>query len=262
MEVSTHEADVEGTGSAPEAPVDILGSDLYSNIVAPWLWEYALDTIATYNIDTSHGIGHLVNTAIYTRIILEEYASQSIIPSLSKPQEERLITDAAFTHDLIDHKYMPEAEGVSRLTNALEEHHYGHENISMLLTIITSMSFSTRVTRRRSGLPMIAPGPLALATAIVVDADQLDGFDIERCRTYQINKHFGRGPMQHLNSHLDDRGRLCRGWIKTILVNRVLKYIEEYMNTATGKKLAVPLHIKVADYVAREHTHDDLFDYP
>ncbi len=230
--------------------------------VAPWLLDFAVNTIAEYNIDSSHGLGHLINTAIYARIILEEYADVSIIRSLSKPQEESLIIDAAFTHDLIDHKYMTEVEGIARLTRVLEEHHYGRENIAMLITIITSMSFSVRVARRRNGLSMIPTGPLALATAIVVDADQLDGFDVERCRTYQINKHFGRDTMQHINSHLDDRGRLCRGWIKTILVNRVLKYRDEYMNTTTGKKLAAPLHIKVADYVAREHADDELFDYP
>ncbi len=237
--------------------------------IKQWLWDFATETIAFYNIDSSHGLGHLVNTAVYARLILEEFASRQIIPGLSKAEEEGLIVDAAFTHDLIDKKYMNEHEGIARLTSCLAAHQYGSANIEMLITIISTMSFSHRVARKRAGLVMIEPGPLALAIGIVVDADQLDGYDIERCRTYQINKHFGIDTYQTAGAHvypkklhLDDRSRLCRGWIKTILTKRVLRYKDEYMNTIIGKKLALPLHVKVADYVAQEHEHDDLFDYP
>jgi len=234
--------------------------------IKQWLWDFAVDTIAHYHIDSSHGLGHLVNTAVYARIILEEFTEVSIIPGLSKAEEEGLIVDAAFTHDLIDKKYMDEHEGIARLDHLLTEHQYGRKNIDMLITIISTMSFSHRVARLKTGQIMIESGPLALAVGIVVDADQLDGYDIERCRMYQINRHFGINDaltsLYPKRPHLDDRGRLCRGWIKTILTKRVLKYKDEYMNTTTGKKLAVPLHIKVADYVAQEHEHDDVFDYP
>lgn len=227
--------------------------------IKPWLLDFANSMIFMYNIDSSHGINHLLNTAAYAKIILEEFRGAQIIPGLSKPDEEELIIDAAFTHDLIDKKYMDEARGIGQLREIFEKNRYGRDKIDMIIKIITSISFSTRVARRREGLPMIEPGPLALATAIVVDADQLDAYDIERCQTYQITRFFGRNAP---NISLEERSRLSRGWTKTILCNRVLKYKDEYMNTETGKKLSIPLHVKVREYVQTHMQNDDLYNYP
>ncbi len=227
--------------------------------IKQWLYDYAVETIAAFNIDESHGITHLVNTYLFARLILREFATQSIIQGYTKAEEEELIADAAFTHDLIDKKYMSEPVGIARLTLVLNKHDYGAHKIAALVHIISSISFSHRIERRRNGQPMIDPGPLHLATAIVVDADQLDGFDVERCRLYQTHRYFGIGaPL----IPLAERSRLCRGWIKTILIRRVLRYIPEYMNTQTGLVLGAPLHDQVADYVAREYARDELFEYP
>jgi HD superfamily phosphodiesterase len=227
--------------------------------IKEWLWVFANSMIRAYNIDASHGITHLVNTARFAKIILAEFAHETIIPGLSKSAEEELILDAAFIHDLVDRKYMNEAVGVQHVRAAFKENDYGDDKINMIIEMITSMSFSKRVARRRAGLPMIEPGPLATAIAILVDADQLDAYEVERCHTYQATRYFGLDAPQ---LSLEERSRLCRGWTKTILTNRVLKYKDEYMNTQTGKKLSAPLHSKVSDYVLTHMNDDELYDYP
>lgn len=78
--------------------------------IKDWLWNFAVITVLEYKMDDSHGMQHFVNTVLYTRIILEEFADKIIIPGYTKEKEIEIITDAAFVHDLIDHKYIPEEE--------------------------------------------------------------------------------------------------------------------------------------------------------
>lgn len=223
-----------------------------------WLWDFALETISKFNMDRSHGIGHFVNTVLYLRMILEEFSHTNIIPGMSKSDEVELMIDAAFAHDLVDSKYMDEGDGIRRLEKVFIENGYTEEKFAIVVKIITTMSYSKRIARKRAGIPMIPIGPYTLATEIVVDADQLDGYDPERCRIYQETK-FWSSAYDHLDE--SEKIRLSLGWRKTILVSRVLKYKSEFMNTNTGRKLAEPLHNNVIDHVKRELEDAEIFDY-
>lgn len=225
-----------------------------------WLWDYAQTAIVRHNIDESHGLWHLVNTVLYTRIIMAEFADRPIIDGLSKQQEYDILSQAAFVHDLIDAKYVDEQAALADLRIAFAGAEYPPAHFAIIAHIITSMSFSKRIARRKDGLPMIEPGPLHLAVAIVVDADQLDGYDAERCRIYQETKYFG--PNADTRRPLDERSRLCRGWRRTILERRVLHYRDEYMNTEIARELAEPLHQKVVRHVVSELADAELYAYP
>lgn len=224
--------------------------------IKPWLWDYACEVIDKYHMDNSHGIMHFVNVVQFIRKLLLNI-TEPIIPGLSYIEGIDLLQDAGFVHDLIDGKYRSnENEAVTELMGKFREHGYSEEKINIIVHIITTMSFSKRAKRRKLGLPMIDEGPYSTAVGIVVDADQLDAFDVTRIITYQEEqcKHL---PMQQ-------RLEECIKWQKTIMVKRVLRYYDEYMNTPEGKKLAEPLHKLVEDYVASREDFKgvEMYDYP
>lgn len=216
--------------------------------ISDWLWKFALETVEKYKMDDSHGMRHFVNTALYVKLILEDFKDQTIISGYTKSRENEIITDAAFSHDLIDSKYMDENKGIEYLSAEFKRNGYNDVDLNIVLKIITTMSFSKRIKRLRMNLPAIEPGPYTLATEIVTDADQLDGFDPERCRIYQERK------FPHSKT-------LSRGWRKTILVKRVLLYKDVFMTTSLGKKLAEPLHNQVLEHVARELADAEMYEY-
>lgn len=227
--------------------------------VAPWLWDFAQETVTKYNMDESHGMIHFLKTRAYARLIMDsdEFKSTNIIPGFTKAAAEALILDAAFAHDLIDTKYMDEAAAIEKLTQALLTG-YSAAFANIIISIIISTSFSKRLARHRLGLPMIEPGPLHLAICIVTDADQLDGYDPHRCRIYQEHRTAREFP----EMPRADREHLCRSWQKTVLSNRVLLYKTVYMNTNVAKKMAVPLHEITSNYIKENLADADLLDYP
>jgi hypothetical protein len=105
---------------------------------------------------------------------------------------------------------------------------------------------------------MIEPNKYACAVGIVVDADQLDAYDVHRCRIYQETKYSDTACP---NLSEGERLELIRGWQNTILRKRVLMYKNIYMNTEMGKKLAEPLHEKVLRHVEKELNDAKIFDY-
>lgn len=226
--------------------------------IEPWLWQFALETISQHNMDSSHGMGHFVNTFLWAGIILRDFVDVDIIEGLSHTRTHKLILDAAFSHDLIDSKYMNETAAVTRLRERFTINGYHPDLLDMLVEIITSIGFSKRHARVKKGLPMIMPGRLATAIAIVADADQLDAMNPERCKVYQENKHLG-----------DKYSHMTRGekelsilrWRATILRKRVLLYKDQYMSTSIGRLLAEPLHNHVVDHVERELSGVEPFDY-
>jgi HD superfamily phosphodiesterase len=241
--------DIAAKSNADTAPASTVAPIIS---IDPRFIRFALDTIAEYQMDDSHGLTHFINVTKYASIILNEYRCREIIPGLTKAAETTLILDAAFVHDLIDKKYMDEAEGVARLRQFLDSIDYHPGHINYIITIITSMSFSKRHARMIAGLPAIEPGPVALATAIVADADQLDAYDLRRIVAFQYSAH-GRSV-----TSTQER----RNWIKTIIVNRVLLYRDKYMSTEIARRLAAPLHETAAAFTAREMPDDLLMNYP
>jgi HD superfamily phosphodiesterase len=202
-----------------------------------WLFEFGLDTIQRFNIDWSHGMDHALAVLHYARDIVAGYQRDhpkiQLIPRHTNPEAKRLIDVAALVHDWIDHKYMREDVGIARLEQVFQEHNFPYT--ASVVAIITSISFSKRVTRKKQGLPMLDLGELQLAAEIVADADMLDAYNPERCLVYQ--NRFANDPEEY------------RRIVRAILVDRVLQYRDHYLNTPYARAIAKPLHDQLAAYV-------------
>lgn len=215
-----------------------------------WLTVLAMTTVAVYNMDESHGINHFLNVR-RNAIMLGINAS---LPT----SRLMVVADAAYAHDLIDTKYVHDVpEQLERVRSAFLRNGYSASCWITVEKILTTMSFSVRAERLKQGLPAIRIDSDWLLVAIVADADQLDAYDVNRCITFQ-NRRFDRLP----GISTPERIRLIRGWVKTILVNRVLQYRDTYMFTELAKKVAEPLHDQVEKYVRDELADDEIFDYP
>jgi hypothetical protein len=208
-----------------------------------WLFEFGVETITQFNIDWSHGMDHAIKVLTYARQIVACYRrdclDRELIPGLPNAEAEKLIDVAALVHDWIDKKYMVESVGAMRLESRFSRQNFPYTR--QVLAIITSISFSKRVARKKQGLPMIDLGPLQLAAEIVADADMLDAYDPERCLVFQSRFNYA-----------EERQRQI---VKEVLVDRVLQYRDHYMHTPYGREMAKPLHDKLVVYV-RDHGFD------
>lgn len=208
-----------------------------------WLFEFGVETIRQFNIDWSHGMDHALQVLKYARQIValyqQDFPDRELIPGWPNVEAQRLIDVAALVHDWIDKKYMVESVGADRLRDRFDRENFPYTR--EILMIITSISFSKRVARKKQDLPMIDLGPLQLAAEIVADADMLDAYDPERCLTFQRRFNYP-----------EERQRQI---VKEVLVDRVLQYLDHYMHTPYGQELAKPLHDQLLVYV-REHGLD------
>jgi len=219
-----------------------------------WLVADAEETIKKYNFDASHDMTHFVNTFLFAKqIIDEEFENAELIENLSLIAARRVTLYSAFIHDRVDGKYMNVEEEVHLFREKAIKNNLSIPEVDAIIYIITNMSFSKRMERMRNNLPMIEKSPYELALKIVIDADQLEAYRIERTELYQTAIH---GYKQE-----PERSKLINGWIKTILVKRVLLYKDHFMNTNTGKREAAKRHDGVQNYVDEKYKNVEMFGY-
>lgn len=211
---------------------------LYSLCPNPKLVEYAVNIVHEYAYDESHNIGHFLSTAEYARIILHTIEN-SPIENIPKDRARQIIIDAAFTHDLLDKKYRPDTadaeDGLKWVL--LSECGYTADEAETIVQIINAAPYSVRNERAERGLQAVPYGRLYLATAILVDADQLDAYKPIRCIRYTEKKY----------AHLSREEKVNR--IRSILYDRVLNYKDRYMLTEPGKLLSVGLHADLIEWL-------------
>lgn len=218
-------------------------------IIPKYLLNYGNRVILTYNMDMSHDQVHFINTAEYAYRLLnsDEIKNKTIIDGYNRKDVEEIIILSAYCHDLIDSKYMDEDEGLEKLNGVFISNNYSIDKLKIINYIITHISFSKRREREKLGLPLFEDHPYKYASQIVCDADQLDAYRVERIISFQNTKK-----MNELDT---------KKWCKTILVKRVLKYIDTYMNTQTAKEIAQDMHDKVLRIVESDYKDLDMFDY-
>lgn len=214
--------------------------------------------ILKYHIDDSHGIDHARSVAslaadIVNDITQSQINKKSLITGLDEAEAVWIIANAAFVHDLIDQKY------VDNVGAACEELAAHFNSIgcpplyaNYIIQIITHISFSKRLARKHQGLPLIDMAEvgypeLQLATEIVCDADMLDAYDPNRCITYKCHQ------MKRSTADAD----ILRH-VKLVLVERVLKYRKEYLNTDAARRMAYHRHKKLKVYVREKLAHIDI----
>lgn len=219
--------------------------------IPKWMIDYAKSVIKKYNMDSSHDMVHFKNVANLAELILhtdgEVLSTQEIFPGIPFTTCRNIIIHAAFVHDLIDNKYMDEKTGIYNLVQEFTDQKYPFRDLQIIITLITNMSYSKRKQRIKNGEEQFRNDEYKLALRILADADQLDAYRPERIVTFQNNqscKKYGAVLHEETNS-----------WAKTIMTERVLKYISDgYMTTSIGKKLGVRWEKVVKDYVDKHYS--------
>ncbi len=210
--------------------------------IPEWLKEYSKKVISENNYDSSHDLTHFINTCNYAEYIIQkDFINCELIPDLDWEDARILILYAAFSHDLIDSKYVDSELYKIKLKNLFLEYNYPEEYVNIILYIIDNISFS----KQRKGLQVKAE--YVIAVNIVSDADKLDAYRPERIIAYQNTK----------SSDQDT----CKNWLKTILTVRVLEYKDKWLKTAAAKSLAEPLHLQTVEYIEKYLTDAKILPY-
>jgi HD superfamily phosphodiesterase len=227
-----------------------------------WLWEYAEYIVKKYDFDSSHDMKHFVNVYNYAKeIISHDYPDlleldipisqelKEILPNTLKNFEIlEVIYYSAFCHDLIDSKYVDPKEETEKLCLEFLKNGYPENLTDIIIFIINNMSYS----KQKLGNLKI-PKEYSLIMDIVCDADKLDAYRVERVIAYQDHKH--------KNLEEPEKTIINSGWIKTILVKRVLMYKDHWLKTNYAKTLSIPLHDAVQSYVDANLSIFQMYDY-
>jgi hypothetical protein len=218
----------------------------------PWLYQYVENHILRHNYDDSHNMRHFLNVVQYVKeIIVNDFIDQTIIEGLSNEESIELLVNAALCHDVIDSKYVISEEEIINLRSLFER--YGYKHTAILLYLIDNMSFS----KQRKGIEI--PSRLRKAMDILGDADKLDAYRPERVIIYQYHKHKNL-PVNDENERMA-KEKLNKGWIKTILVKRVLEYKDKWLKTNYAKRICGPMHEQVENYVNKHLKDIEMFEY-
>jgi hypothetical protein len=141
------------------------------------LFEFVMDTCNKYNIDESHGLKHSIDVFNYaSKLYLLELNTN---PNLK--DKKQIIFISAIIHDMCDHKYINESDGIRRIKLLLEPL-IDIKSINSIILIITTMSHSKV---KINGFPNL--GDDQLAYNIVREADLLTAYDFDRSIVYAMN---------------------------------------------------------------------------
>ena len=97
--------------------------------------------------------------------------------------QERIIYTAALLHDMCDDKYTDVEQGLQEIKGLLTTNNYAINEIDIINTIISTMSYSKV---KKNGFPDLKE--YQLPYHIVREADLLTAYDLDRCIAYGINK--------------------------------------------------------------------------
>lgn len=175
-----------------------------------------------HNMDESHGVKHSMEVFDYVKQFYHRYLPYQ--PQLAKQQ--RVMYAAAILHDMCDHKYVEEAEGL-RAIHSYMEYFFTPEEFNMLSTIMTTISYSKV---RKNGFPNL--GEWQFAYHIVRESDLLASYDFDRAVMY--------GMYRESLPYMDAVARA-----RTLYHNRVLHYLRDgTFLTEFGLSKAYELHGK------------------
>jgi hypothetical protein len=162
-----------------------------------------------YGIDESHGIKHAKGTYLRANEILLSLNNIS-------DEERRMSLYAAALHDTCDSKYTPVNEAANEIGYFLRSQHWLPDEISALIKIVTSMSYSKLKKSLNSGqIDFPNHGKWQRAYHVARHADLLEGYIVARCVLYNIHL-FPEKPMdEHWNR------------ARELFAERVFTYVSE-----------------------------------
>jgi hypothetical protein len=175
-----------------------------------------------YTIDESHAVKHSMDVFNYTKQYYHRYIHYH--PYLVKQQP--VLYAAAILHDMCDHKYIAEADGL-RAIHSYMEAFFTPEEFNMMSIIMTTISYSKV---KKNGFPIL--GEWQFAYHIVRESDLLTSYDFDRCVIYGMY----RESLPYTDAFIRAR---------TLYNNRVLQYIKDgAFITEYGLSKAHELHGK------------------
>ena len=141
------------------------------------LFKFVMKTCKQFNIDESHGLKHSIDVFNYASklYLLELHSNPKLV------EKEQIIYISAIIHDMCDHKYINENEGINRIKLLLEPF-LDKKSINSIILIITTMSHSKV---KLNGFPNLDDDQLAYN--IVREADLLTAYDFDRSIVYAMN---------------------------------------------------------------------------
>lgn len=211
--------------------------------IPKWLFDYAEKIVQENNFDSSHDMKHFINVYIYAKNIVEEdYPKGSLIEGICREDSLKILYYSAFSHDLIDSKYVDTETSIQDLRKLFLSNGYNEKFLDIVIFLINNMSYS----KQRTGIYKI-PEIYQLIMNIVSDADKLDAYRVERVIEYQKNKN--------TNPEVSKR------WVKTILVKRVLKYRECWLKTKYALRISEKMHDQVQSYVNDNLQNLEMYEY-
>ena len=162
-----------------------------------------------YGIDESHGLKHAKGTLMRANQILSSMSDIS-------EDERRMSLYAAAIHDTCDSKYTPVNEAAKAIGFFLRSQGWSPQDISALINIVTSMSYSKLKKSLSSGqVDFPNHGIWQRAYHVARHADLLEGYIVARCVMY--NQHIF--PSKSMDEHWQ--------MVSELFSERVFTYVSE-----------------------------------
>jgi len=165
-----------------------------------------------YEIDESHGLKHAKGTYMRALDILNGLSEVS-------HEESKMALYAAALHDTCDSKYTPVDKAAGEIGIFLRTQMWSPEEISALIKIVTSMSYSKLKKSLNSGqIDFPNHGKWQRAYHVARHADLLEGYIAARCILYNIHLFPEKSMKQHwkrARELFDERifTYISEGWI-------------------------------------------------
>jgi len=151
-----------------------------------------------YKIDESHGLKHAKGTLMRANEILESLSDVS-------DEERKMTLYAAALHDTCDSKYTEVNQAANEIGYFLRSQNWSAEDITALINIVTSMSYSKLKGSLSSGqIEFPNHGKWQRAYHVARHADLLEGYIVARCVLYNIHLY----PEKSMDEHWERASEL------------------------------------------------------
>ena len=176
-----------------------------------------------YCIDESHNVTHSLDCIQFANLLLDENQNVS-------RDEKTVILFAAAVHDTVDKKYTQSSLAVKEVRDFFESIDLPHELIEAIVSIITTMSYSYLLDRKKNGQSFPDHGKWQNAYDIVRHADLLCSYRVKRCLQYQ----------KHLTPYISDEDAMER--VRHLFQVRVFAYkVNKWLTLEKAVELSIDL---------------------
>lgn len=176
-----------------------------------------------YCIDESHDVSHSKDCVYFAKELMPLNVSEDL---------RTVILFAAAVHDTVDKKYTS-FEAVNEVREFFQSINLPTPLISAIIDIITTMSYSFLVSRRKESLSFPDHGKWQEAYHIVRNADLLCSFRVKRCFQYQ----------KHLTPEISDNEAMKK--VADLFQTRVFAYeINGWLTIEKARSLSTSLREK------------------